>query len=181
MSLTPPGLKNEIRAKFGELIRENSKSICVYSPSLTEGCPNCIEDHTGASTNVYDSGFIAPVTIFDRVITPTPFTRGRCPVCLGKGVLEQEVKSTIKVLVRWNPMSKGTMEKTPGGIEGANVVLIKASKCHYDLIRDCIKAVVDGVECTLYLPPTIRSEGSVDMAVIAYLVATEVGSSTRGV
>lgn len=183
MPMIPTGLKNEIRSKFTELRKELSKNICVYATPTRVDCPNCLHDHTGVSINKYDTGFVSPVVIFGHTINPSPFTRGRCPVCSGGGKLESENKSTIKVLIRWNPPgvgSRGELEKTPGGIEGYNVVLVKAAKCHYEILRDCTKALIDGVECTLFLPPVIRGVGEVDVVAEAYFVATQVGRSTRG-
>jgi len=182
MALIPSGLKNEIRFKFAEIRNEVSRPIFVYSAPQKADCPNCITDHTGASTGIFDVSFVAPVVIFGQTISPQSFSRIRCPVCKGVGILEHEVSTPIKAIVRWNPpseMSNGEMIATPAGLEGKNVARIKASKCYYGTIRDSTKIVVDGVVCKLHLPPVLRGVGMTDVMAIAYLVAVEVGPSVR--
>ena len=182
MGIIPSGLKKEIHKKFTQIKNEVGKSILIYTEPLKEDCPNCLGDHTGASTNQFDSSFVAPVEIFGEIITPQSFSRIRCPVCHGVGYLESEVSTYVKAIVRWNPPSEmvgGVLEPTPAGVEGKNAVRIKTDRCYYNIIRDSVKAVIDGVDCVLYLPPSIRRVGSEDIMVVAYFVSSDVGHSTR--
>jgi len=182
MGLLPPNLSKEIRNKFKTIREETHKTLFIDTLPQKADCPNCLSDYNGASTNVFDSTFVSPVEIFGSTITPTNFTRGRCPVCYGNGQLEQEVRKRIKAIVRWNPSgqdSKGDLEKTPAGIEGFNVVQIKSSVEHYDTLRDAVKATIDGIECEVLLPPVHRGVGGVDVVVVCYFVSTQVGHSSR--
>jgi hypothetical protein len=143
---------------------------------------NCHQDSTGASVNKFNTSFVTPVVIFGVTYSPQSFTRGRCPVCYGEGHLEYESTTIIHAITHWNPqsvMSHGEMEATPAGLEGKNAVRVKAAKCYYNIMRDSEKAVIDGIECVLHLPPVLRSVGTKDVMAIAYYVATEVGSSVR--
>lgn len=182
MPLVPSGLRNEIKSRFTEIRGELGKYITVYSPPNTAACPNCFRDHTGASNNQYNTSFVVPVVIFGRTINPHSFTRGRCPVCFGKGYMEQDNKTVIKVVYRWNPQGlapNGDMEKTSGGVEGFNVAFVRASRCYYELLRDCKKAVIDGVDCTLIRPPVLRSVGDKEVLAEAFFVSTDVGHSVK--
>lgn len=184
MRMIPSGLKKEMRARHRTLVKEAGRYITIYGQDLKEDCPNCHHDHTGASVNKFNSAFVTPVVIFDTTYSPEPFTRGRCPICEGAGHIAQEDTHRIKTLVLWNPAgvadSKGAFDTTPAGLEGTNVVRIKAAKCYYDIIRDCTKAVIDDVDCSLALPPVLRTSGEIDVMTTAYFVATEVGHNVRG-
>jgi len=184
MGMIPPGLKKEIRTRFLDLVSELKKPIVVFGQPYKEDCPNCLHDHNGESINQFDSSFAAPVVIFGSTVSPISFTRGRCPVCHGRGRLESPNISNIYGLVLWNPPSvdpsKGSMVATPAGLEGKNVVRIKVEKCYYDVIRDCTKIVLDGVDCVLAIPPVLRGTGEIDDMVTAYLFPSAVGSSVRG-
>jgi len=182
MGKLPSGLKKEIRARFKQLKYDTKKPITIYSAPQTQDCPNCLSDHTGASVGIFDTTFVAPVEIFGEMITPQSFGRTRCPVCKNKGYLEYEASSIIYVIIHWNPpaeMSRGEMQQTPGGLEGKNVARVKADKCYYGLIRDCVYAEIDGIKCELHLPPVLRHVGEVDVMTTAFFVAVEVGHNVR--
>jgi hypothetical protein len=179
MSLIPPNLGKEIRDKFKTARNETSKYIYLYGTPDKEDCPNCLALPDGSSSGTYDSTFTTPVVIFGETITPTSFTRGRCPICSGKGNLEQESKQGIKAIIRWNPSGDGDLDITAAGLEGYNIVLVKADRKYYEKIRDCNKAEIEGIECVLLSPPTIRFVGSIDVSVIAYFSSKDVGHSIR--
>lgn len=183
MGLLPPNLNKEIKNCFSTILKEIKKRIIIYSPPQKEDCPNCISDHTGASVDKYDSSFTSPIVIFGTTYTPTPFTRGKCPICRGKGHIEYSSTTGISALVRWNPpgaLSDGDMSFTPAGIEGRNVASVRADRCYYELLRDCVKATIDGVDCELYLPPALRSVGTTNIMAIAYFVSVKPGFSVKG-
>jgi hypothetical protein len=182
MGLIPSGLKREIRDKYKVIRSEVKKPVTIYTAPQKEGCPNCIQDHLGASVGIFNSNFVTPVEIFGETIAPQAFSRVSCPVCLGTGHLEYEASTVIHAFIRWNPldeMTDGEMEQTPGGLEGRNVCRIKADKRYYDIIRDSKYASIDNVKCELHLPPVIRHIGEVDVVAIAFYVAVEVGHSVR--
>lgn len=179
--MIPSGLKREIRDKFLQLKSELNKVIYIYLEPNKTDCPNCyMTVSSGASTNTFNSSFTTPVVIYGNTITPTLFTRGRCPVCVGKGVLEQENRVGVKCLVRWNPSDgDGRMLISSAGVEGINIAQIKASECYFESLRDCKYVMIDSIKCELLSPPVIRHLGYQDVMVIAYFSSVKVGSSTR--
>jgi hypothetical protein len=179
--MVPSGLSKEIRNKYAQIKNESSKVVFLYLEPNKTDCPNCyMTISSGASTNVFNASFVAPTTIYGNVITPISFTRGRCPVCSGKGVIEQENRVGIRSLVRWNPADgDGRLIVTVAGAEGTNVVQLKTSECYYENLRDCKYALVDNIKCELLSPPVMRSLSTQDVIVIAYLSSVNVGSSVR--
>lgn len=178
MKLFPGALKNNITNIFNSSLNEVGKYITIYGEPDKTDCPNCLSDNTGKSTGVFDSSFVAPVEIYGETYTPQSFNRGRCPVCFGEGYLTQDQSTGIKALIKWNP-NDGETENTPGGLEGQNIVLVKTAKCYYEIIRDCKKAEVDGVECILERPPVYGSVGDGDVMVIAYFITKKEGNDVR--
>ena len=184
MGFIPKDLHKEMKVMYSTLVKESGKYITIFGAPEKIGCPNCYQDHTGNSTGVFNSSFVTPIVIFGETYSPISFTLGRCPVCEGTGSLTYADSSKIKALVLWNPAgvsdSRGSLNTTPAGLEGSNVVRVKADKCYYNRLRDCTKATIGGVECSLALPPTIRFVGKEDVLVTAYFIATEVGHNVRG-
>ncbi|HEC67147.1 MAG TPA: hypothetical protein ENI23_17860 [bacterium] len=184
MNLLPSKLAREIKSKFGSLKNRIAKVIIVYkapSSDQSQDCPNCYSDTSGVSTGVFDSSFVTPETIYEILITPQSFTRGRCPVCLGIGFLinTQVITVPLRGMVRWNPSSDGEMEFSVAGTEGTNIVQIKTDKRYYEDIRDSDYIMISGVKCELISPPVFRGVGSTDITVVAYLAAVKVGGSVR--
>lgn len=180
--MIPKGLVKEIKTKFTQLKRETSTEVTIFGSPEKEDCPNCIASIEDASLNIYNSSFTTPVVIFGETINPTPFSRGRCPVCYGKGYLSYESSTVIKALVRWNPPDsgpRGYMVEGPGGIEGKNVVRVKADVCYYEKLRDCEYIKVSNIKCELLNPPVFRSANGTDFGVTAYFISTEPGHSVR--
>lgn len=179
MGLVPSNLGKEIFNKFNIIREESGQYIYIISEPNKQDCPNCISINE-LSSGAFDCSFVTPVEIFGETISPISFTRGRCPVCYGKGVLEQENKTGINCIVRWNPSgtdSRGDLQNMPAGKEGFNVVQIKAPLCYYEIIRDCIKAEIDNIECELLLPPVRRSVGKQNIIVVSYFTSSGVGIS----
>lgn len=174
---------NAIRKTYKDLIKQViadlGESIFVYGPPEEEDCPNCLSDLvTGESKNIYDSSFTTPVTIFGQTVSPQPFNRGRCPICKGVGKLKDYSPVTVRALVKWR-VENGDMENTPVGIEGQNLVRIKARSTYYDTIRDAEYVIIDGVRCELYQPPVFRGLGQQDEMVVAFFKAVEPGHSVK--
>lgn len=157
------------------------KVIIAHMPPEKADCPNCIWDSVNKiSSGTFQSSFVSPVTIFGNVITPNPFSRGRCPICLGIGYLSIPSARNIKTLVKWNPKGYNEIQPTPAGREGDPIVRIKALRKDFDTIVNAEYFTVDGVTCVLNAPPTIRGLGIQEEQVVAFLLATEVGSSVKG-
>lgn len=172
-------IRKTYRDLIKDVVKDLGESIFVYGAPTKTDCPNCFSDLvTGKSKNVFDSSFVAPVIIFEVVITPTSFTRGRCPVCRGEGNLTSVIPANVQALVKWNP-SDSELEKTPVGFEGKNIVRIKARKTHYTRLRDCEYALIDGVRCALSSPPVFRGLGKQDELVVAFFQAAEVGHNVK--
>lgn len=186
MKLFPKNFGKQIKNLYKEAIEEVGVPICLYMDSATQDCPNCLSNPDGSSLNVYDSSFLAPTEIFGETINPVSFTRGRCPVCYGKGYLENQNASIkrITAIVRWNPSGAGDtvgdLDYTPAGIEGFNNVLVKTFKCHYDDLSDCNKAVIDGVDCKLLVPPVLRKVKLLGVVAIAFFSSIDPGHKTVG-
>lgn len=91
------------------------------------------------------------------------FSRGRCPICHGRGYLEILRKTWIDALVTWDPSARGygnTMTYSPAGAEGSTIVALKTNPKHFDLLKNSTKLLVDGVECKISKPPLLRGLGT---------------------
>ena len=162
-----------------QVIKDLGESVLLYYDPDIADCPNCHYDRvTKKSKNVFDSSFIAPVTIFGTLISPQPFTRGRCPVCTGEGKLYSYTPITVQGLVKWQP-NDSEMERTVAGDEGYNIVRVKARKTYYEKIRDCKYAIIDGTKCEIIRPPIFRGLGKQDEVIVAYFEAVETGKSVK--
>jgi len=174
---------NAIRKTYKNLIKSVVKdlgeTILVYGAPEKTMCPNCFQDLvTGKSKNVFRDTFITPVVIYGVTINPQAFTRGRCPVCKGEGYLTYVVPTIVKALVKWNPKD-GELSRTPVGIEGSNIVRIKARRSYYEAIRDSVYATIDGVRCVLSSPPVYRGLGAQDELVVAFFQSVSPGFSVK--
>jgi hypothetical protein len=174
---------NPIRRTYRRLIRQVikdlGKTVYVYPNPETYDCPQCLHDLvTGESKNISNPNFITPVVIFGETISPQPFTRGRCPVCKGKGHLSHYTPVIVQALVKW-PIEDGDIENTPAGIEGSNLTRIKARSTYYQTVRDAEYFIVDGVRCELFQPPVIRGLGKQEEMVVAFLKASDPGHSVK--
>lgn len=164
--------------KISKKIHSNLlRDIIVYGNPTTYNCPNCYFDsNTGKSSGVYNTSFTTPVVINGETISPQHFSRGRCPICHGKGEIEVENRNLVRCYIMWDP--SGDLKNTVVGIEGSNVVLVKANECYYSTLRDCIYAEIDGIRCELVRPPVIRKVGYSDLNVVTYFKSAEEGYST---
>jgi len=162
-----------------DVVKDLGESVLVYGAPDSEDCPNCLRDLvTGTSKGVFDSTFVVSVVIFDVTITPQAFTRGRCPVCKGDGFLFSRTATIVRALVKWNPQD-GELENTPAGVEGQNIVRIKARSSNYAVIRDNEYVTIDGVKCELVKPPVYRGLGAQDELVVAFFKAVQVGKNVK--
>ena len=168
--------KKTIRNVIGDLSRE----VLVYLKPRISECPNCFYDKlTNSSTGKCKWN---PVEARDRqqawenaghnTLRYKYFRVGRCPVCNGKGYLETQRKRWVDALVIWNPGSRIAGNDgvyVPAGSDGTTTVELKMHPRNYELIKDCTKIVVDGIECRLSRPPLLRGLGNESvLIVIAY-------------
>lgn len=180
MVIVSPAIRALYRKLIQQVNTELGKQIIAYMAPSEEKCPNCFWDEINKkSSGKFDAGFVAPVVIFGETINPTVFTRGRCPICRGAGKLTFAVTRNVRALVRWNPQGADDLVATPVGREGAPTVRIKVLRSKFETIRDAVYFMVDGVRCELIQPPTIRGLGTQEEQVVAYLLATEVGSDVK--
>jgi len=98
------------------------------------------------------------------------FAVGRCPVCLGKGVLVTTRRKCIDGIVVWNPSGEkmNSLTFTEAGFEGATKVEIKTDPCNLDLIKNAKYVLIDGLKCKLSNPPIIRGIGEKDILVAQF-------------
>ena len=172
-------IKRVYKDLIKQVIKDLGEPILVYGSPDTADCPQCLYDRvTGKSKNISDDTFTTPVTIFGNIITPQPFTRGRCPVCKGEGKLFDYSPKTVRAIVKWR-IEDSEMERMVVGDEGSNLARVKARSSFYDTIRDCEYATIDGVKCVLVKPPVLRGLGQQDELVIAYFQAVESGGSVK--
>jgi hypothetical protein len=178
--IVTPSIKKIYKDLINQVIEDLNKPILAHMPPDKVDCPNSIYDYvTQKDTGKFDSSFVSPVIIFGNTITPQPFVRGRCPVCFGKGFLESAVTKNLKALVKWNPGGADDLQILPVGREGAPAVRIKVKRTNFETIKNAESFTIDGVKCELIQPPTIRGLGTQEELVVAFLLATEVGSDVK--
>jgi hypothetical protein len=174
-------IRKQIKKVNKSILKSLYRDIIVYGVPTKYDCPNCLFDvSTGESARRHDTTFIAPTVINGRTITPTPFTRGRCTVCMGAGSIEFDNKKFIRAYTKWNPTveTEGKSTQLPIGIENSNVVVVKTDACYYEFIRDCLYAIIDGVKCEPTYTPEIRKLSLDELHVIAYFTSSESDNST---
>jgi hypothetical protein len=178
--IVSPAIKKAYVKYIKDTIEDLNRSVDVYLPPEAMDCPNCLYDPINKkSTGVVDPLFVTSVVIFGQTISPQSFTRGRCPICKGEGVLTSEVKRSVKCLVKWQPDGPDDLEIIPSGREGASVVRLKALPSNYNNFINAIYYVVDGTKCEAISSPNIRALGTTKGMVVVYLQEVEVGRGTN--
>jgi hypothetical protein len=94
------------------------------------------------------------------------FSKGRCPICKGKGFLETIRKVWIKCKVTWDPDISNSYVADSVGVSGSTNVELKTDPKHLTLFRDCVGIRVDGLACTLAKPPILRGIGGSSLLII---------------
>lgn len=153
--------KNRFKKTWKRVADGLGRRIIVYMPDIKHECPNCYYD----KVNNASSG-VCKVSPGD----PNYFAVGRCPVCLGKGVIITSRRRCIKGIVVWNPTgdSINSLTFTEAGFEGATRVEIKTDPCNLELIKNAKYVMIDGLKCKLSNPPIIRGIGSKDILVAQF-------------
>lgn len=164
--------------------------VVVQEDPIFVVCPNCVFDSINKkSSNVFDASFTSPVTIFqgtdqERTLTPTTFSLGRCPVCIGEGQLFTATELCIPALVNYRVLSsdkeKGYLDY-PAGKEGESAIQIKTLYCFYEILRaNSVFVVYGNVKTEKIMPPLVRGLGSDQAVCEMWLQTTEVGESATG-
>lgn len=153
--------KERFTRSWKGLAKGLGRQILVYQSDIEHECPNCYYD----KINRTSSG-VCKVEPGD----PDYFAIGRCPVCLGKGVLVTTRRRCINGIVIWNPSgdSMNSLTFTEAGFEGATRVEIKTDPCNLELIKNSKYVVIDGLKCRLSNPPIIRGIGSKDILIAQF-------------
>ena len=151
--------KERFKKSFSKFRKGFGRQITVYQPDTESECPNCYYDKVNrTSSGVYKTGG----SIY--------FVVGRCPVCLGRGVLVTTRRKYINGIVIWNPSGDdmNALTFTQAGFEGATRVEIKTDPCNLELIKNAKHVLIDGLKCKLSNPPIIRGLGEKDILVAQF-------------
>lgn len=146
-----------------------SRKVLVYKQPLKSECPNCYYDKftdnsTGkcrwTAVDAMDKQAAWELQ-GNKTLRYKYFLKGRCPVCKGQGYIEVARKTWIDALVIWDPSTtRNDMTYTPAGTEGSTLVQLKTDPRYFDIIKNCSKIVVDGVDCKISKPPILRGLGT---------------------
>lgn len=171
-----PKTKDRFRKSIRDVIKGLSRKVMVYRQPIKLECPNCYYDKlTAKSTGKCKWTLSEAETLQHDYALSHPgeirykwFRVGRCPICKGEGYLEIKRRSWADCLVTWDPESRTSndLTYTPAGTEGSTVVQLKTDPKHYDLFKNCVRIIVDGVECKLSRPPILRGLGNQAVLVI---------------
>lgn len=163
--------KNTIR----NVIKGLSRKVEVYKQPKKQECPNCYYDKfTESSTGKCKWTAVEALTkqsdyedTGGEDIRYRYFKFGRCPVCRGQGYLTTQRRVWADCLVTWDPSARNnSVTYTPAGTEGSTIVQLKADPKYYDLFKNSARIVVDGVECKISRPPTLRGLGTQSVLII---------------
>ena len=169
--------KNRYRRAIKDVIKGLSRRVVIYKQPIKLECDNCYYDKfTNKSTGKCKWSLSeAKLKQSDwQLVHPGQthfkwFSVGRCPICRGKGYLEIKRKAYIDGLIIWAPESRygNEMLYTPAGAEGSTTVEIKTDPKHYDVFKNCVSIIVDGIECKLSKPPLLRGLGNQAILIIS--------------
>lgn len=178
--IVKPSTRKIYKTLIRDVVDDLHKVITAHLPPSKTDCPNCHWDtQARKSSGTFDNTFVAPVVIFGQAINPTPFTRGRCPICKDVGYLTSANNKSLKALVKWNKISDGDIEATPAGREGSPYVRIKILRADFDTAVAAESFTVDGIRCVKARAPTIRGLGIQEELVVFHLVSVEPGSDVK--
>lgn len=171
-----PKTKKKFQRTMRSVIKGLGRKVLIYKQPVKSECPNCYYDKmtekssgkckwtsAQALTKQADWELAGNTTLRYKY-----FVFGRCPVCHGKGYLETQRRVLVNCLVTWNPYERGGNEMiyTPAGTEGSTIVRLKTDPRNYDVFKNCIKMVIDGVECKISRPPIMRGLGNQTVLIV---------------
>ncbi len=178
-----PKTRSRFKESIRDVIKGLSRKVLIYRQPLKRECPNCYFDKmTNRSSGkckwtLVDLGkgnsAEEKQEEWENAGNSTTnykyFKLGRCPICKGQGYLETQRKTYADCGVTWNPYERGfanEMMYTPAGTEGSTLVRLKTHPKYYDTFKNCVKIIVDGVECKLSRPPIMRGLGTQALLII---------------
>lgn len=183
--LVPSSIKKEFKSLIHQLVLDLSQPLCVIQESpMFIDCPNCIWDSINKkSANIFDASFVVSANIFvgtdqQRTLTPTPFSQGRCPVCIGEGQLFTKKEICIPAMVNFIGRDErgGRFLDLPAGKEGVNFMVVKTLACNYELIlNNEVFLLHNGIKCEKSQPPFVRGLGGEEAVCEVILQTTEAG------
>lgn len=171
-----PTTKDRFLKTIRDVVKGLSKKVLIYKHPIKVSCENCHYDKlTDKSTGKCRWTIEEAEQLQNDWELQYPgqvkykwFRIGRCPICKGIGYQEIKRKAWADCLVSWNPTSGGqnSMTMTPAGHEGSTIVQLKTDPKYYDLFKNCVSLIVDGIECKLSKPPILRGLGNQALLVI---------------
>lgn len=184
-------MKQDYKKAMSQLVKDLSQKITIVQESpMFVDCPNCVWDSINKkSSNVYDSSFVSATTIFpstseERIITPIPFTVGRCPVCVGEGQIFTAKEVCINAMVNFlsgTGSRESSYSSLPAGKEGMNLVVVKTLACHYELLlNNEVFFIHNNVKCTKFKPPIVRGLGGEEVVCETIMQTADEGQRTTG-
>lgn len=162
-------VKSMYMKNIRHLIKNLSRKVKIYKQPVKSECPNCYFDKLTYKSTGKCKWTPAQVLSFNDPSKYKYFLKGRCPICKGLGYIETDRTVWVDCLVTWDPEARGFGNEfiyTPAGSEGSTIVSLKTDPKHYNKFKNCVKIVIDGVECKLSKPPVLRGLGNQTLLII---------------
>ena len=169
-------VKDHFRKAMRNVVDGLSRKVLIYKQPLKSECPNCFYDKfTDSSTGKCRWTAVDAMQKQqewelkgNNTLMYKYFLKGRCPVCKGQGYIEIARKTWIDALVIWDPSTQNNnITYTPAGTEGSTVVQLKTDPRYFDLLKNCSKLVIDGIECKISKPPILRGLGTQALLIVS--------------
>jgi hypothetical protein len=172
-----PKTKDRYRKAMRDVIKGMSRRIQVYKQPIKHLCDNCYYDKMTSKSTGKCKWTIAEAqqkqaeweAIYSGQVRYKWFRHGRCPICKGLGYLETRRRTSVDCLVIWEPEGRygNSITYTAAGTEGSTLLQLKTDPKYYDLFKNCVSIVVDGIDCKLSRPPILRGLGNQSVLVIS--------------
>jgi hypothetical protein len=168
-------VKEKHKKSIRNVIKGLSRKVEVYKQPKKLECPNCYYDKfTDSSTGKCKWTPVQAImeqTDYEddggQGLRYKYFKYGRCPICRGQGYLTIKRKTWADCIVTWDPSaSKNSITYTAAGTEGSTLVQLKTDPKNYDLFKNSDRIIVDGVDCKISRPPTLRGLGTQAVLII---------------
>ena len=166
-------IKQRYKKILNSFISDLSRPVAVFKKPIRHECPNCFYDKlTNTSTNMCrwtlpeaiqkqheyeDSGGIG--------LRYKYFSKSRCPICKGKGVLETIRKQWVDCKVNWD-LDPSDIESGPSGLDNKLLVELKVDPKYVKLFSNCDVIKIDDIPYKLFKPPILRGKGNDSVLVI---------------
>jgi len=164
-----PKTKERFQKTIRSVVDGLSRKVLIYKQPVKSECPNCYFDKMTNRSTGKCKWTAAQANAKNDETRYKYFRFGRCPICYGKGYLETLRRAWVKCIVNWNPSERrggNLITHTPAGTEGSTVVRLKCDPKYYDEFKNCSKLEVDGVECRVSRPPTLRGLGTQALLIV---------------